>query len=199
MIEPVPQDVPPSASARGYLRSGLPAIYREPAVPGTGPPFAMRWMGGLEEVLDPTVTLLDNLAWHLDPRLAPEPIVRLLLGWLGLHAAARLPIEGARRVLVEAELVARRRGTLAGLRHVLGLAFPELDFDVRQSASFTEGSDPHERRMAPAPFLAIHCTRSPDPDDLTPLEPARERALRDLIVARLPVAVPYLLYLPGAS
>jgi phage tail-like protein len=192
-----PPRAPPSASARHYLSRGLPAVYRDPEGPAAEDPFVVRWMGGLEEVLDPTVALIDNLAWHLHAGYAPEPIVRLLLGWLGLSAVAELPIDGARRVLHHAESVARRRGTRRGLEDVLTLAFPALDFDVLQSANFTEGDDPEERRLAPAPFLSVRCTRKQVPAGAIALTPEEEaRGVRALIEIRLPVGVPYILYLP---
>ena len=193
------RDAMRSATARRYLSRGLPAVYRDRIGPTAEDPLVVRWMSGLEEVLDPTVTLIDNLHWHLHPDYAPEAIVRLLLHWLGLHAAHDLPIEGARRVLREAESVAQRRGTRAGLELVLTLAFPSLDFDVRQSASFTEGEDPLQRVLAPAPSVAVHCTRRPPPAPPSTLSAEEEqRTVRALIEIRLPINVSYTLNLPAA-
>jgi phage tail-like protein len=213
---------PASASARAYLSGGLPAVYRDPVgavrdavldPAGLDPagrdaaaldaaahdPFAVRWMRGLEQVLDPAVTMIDNLAWHLHPDLAPEPIVRLLLHWLGLLAAVDLPIDGARAVLMHAESVARRRGTLAGLQEILGLGFPDLDFQLRQQATFTEGDDPYERRVAPEPFLDVEYAYRERPDARHTLSPAVEQTVRRLIEIRLPAGVPYALRVRGAA
>jgi phage tail-like protein len=219
------EQAPPSASARAYLSRGLPAVYRDARRRGPSPDggwraggadaagnrdgdgdaLAVRWMRGLEQVLDPTVTLIDNLAWQLHPDLAPDDIVRVLLCWLGLGAAAELPIDGARRVLIRAEFVGRRRGTLRGLHEVLELGFPDLRFDLRQSATFTEGDDPLQVRIAPAPLLVVHGTRrppvaaqqdEPPQPDRSAFTPAEDRVIRELIEVRLPVHVPYVLHGP---
>jgi phage tail-like protein len=182
------QPAPASATARGYLREGLPAVYLDLDDPRAGEPFAARWMTGLEEVLDPIVTLVDNLAWHLDPRLAPEPLVRMLLSWLGLIAAVDLPIDGARRVLMRAESVAARRGTLRGLREVLTLAFPDLEFELRQEARFTVGDDPAVCPDAPPAELTVSYWRRDAPADHSPLAPGVELAVDGLVDMRLPVA-----------
>jgi phage tail-like protein len=187
---------PPSATAREYLRRGLPAVYLDVDDPRAGEPFASRWMGGLEEVLDPIVTLVDNLAWHLDPRLAPEPLVRMMLSWLGLIVAVDLPIDGARRVLMHAESVGARRGTLRGLFEVLTLAFPALEFDVRQDARFTVGDDPAACPDAPAPSLTVSYRRRDAPSDASALAAADELAIAELVEMRLPVGVPAVLVGP---
>ena len=72
-----PKETPTVASSRAYLRSGLPAIYREED-------FGMRFVGALEELLDPIVAVLDALPAHFDPDHAPRDILNLLAAWLGV-------------------------------------------------------------------------------------------------------------------
>ena len=146
-------DAPASASARGYLTRTLPSVYTEDEGssfgPGSGPerqePFVVRWLSGLEQVLDPAVTLIDNLAWHADARTAPDDVVLAFVCWLGLDAAADLE-PGVRRSLLRRTMAyGRARGTLAGLRELLGHAFPDIRFEVTQTAEATQGDDPHAR------------------------------------------------------
>ena len=190
-------DAPATASARRYLSRGLPAVYREPEVWGAPDPFVVRWMAGLEEVLDPTVALIDNLAWHLDARIAPEEIVRMLLRWLGLFASAKLPAMRARFVLEQAEAITRLRGTMDGLRLALSSAYPELEFDISDGARFTDGDDPYTRPEAPAPLLKVIWW---DRDGRPPYD-VDEQDLRAIIRIHLPVEVPYELHerTPGAG
>ena len=44
----------------------------------------MRFVGALEELLDPIVAVLDALPAHFDPDLAPRDILELLAAWLGV-------------------------------------------------------------------------------------------------------------------
>ena len=102
-----PKETPPVASSRAYLRDGLPALYQDGD-------FGMRFVGALEELLDPIVAVLDALPAHFDPDLAPRDILNLLAAWLGVDLdesqdAART---SARWCAAAAEL-GRRRGTRA--------------------------------------------------------------------------------------
>jgi phage tail-like protein len=174
-------EAPASASARGYLTAGLPAVYREPQRPALAiagqrpppPPFVVRWLGGIEEVLDPVVTLIDNLAWHLDVRLCPDDLVPALLCWLGLEAATGLEPDARRRVLRRAIALGRRRGTLAGLQELLGHAFAGLTIEVTHSGQATTGPDPRARPPAVPARVVVHWPVA--------LTAAQEHALRRLV------------------
>src|SRR3954453_21986613 len=80
---------PEVASSRGYLRRGLPSIYTEED-------FGMRFLAGLEEVLDPIVGMLDGLSAHFDPDLAPRQVLDLLSAWLGVDFDEGQPISAPR-------------------------------------------------------------------------------------------------------
>ena len=193
-------DAPASASARGYHTATLPAVYTESERPSLaasvahGPPplpFVVRWLRGLEEVLDPTVTLLDNFAWHLDPRLTPDDVVRELLRWLGLEAATDLPPAARRSILRRAMAIGRRRGTLAGLRELLGHAFGGLGIEVSHSGRATQGADPRARPVAAPPSLVVRCPVA--------LTAEQEAALRSLIDYGCPAHVDWTLRIGGGG
>jgi phage tail-like protein len=192
-------DAPASASARGYLTATLPAVYTESersllaalAHHPAPEPFVVRWLRGLEEVLDPTVTLLDNLAWHLDTRLCPDDVVAELLRWLGLEAATHLDPDAQRGMLRRAMALGRRRGTLAGLRELLGHAFGGLRIEVTHSGRATQGADPHARPQAPPPRLVVQCPAT--------LTAEQEDALRSLIDYGCPAHVDWTLRTGGGG
>src|SRR5687767_10941553 len=75
---------PSTVSVRRHLRNGVPDIYRRDAASlrDDPPPFAMRFLHALEEVLDPIVATLDSLEAHLDVDLAPEHALAGLATWL---------------------------------------------------------------------------------------------------------------------
>ena len=72
------KETPPVASNRAYLRGGLPSIYQDGD-------FGMRFVGALEEMLDPIVAILDALPAHFDPDLAPRDTLNLMAAWLGIE------------------------------------------------------------------------------------------------------------------
>src|SRR5437588_3522917 len=82
------ETTPPVASARAYLREGLPAIYQDPD--GN---FGLRFLGGLETLLDPIVGTLDVLHAYVDPDLAPRDWLELLAAWLGVQVDESWPDE----------------------------------------------------------------------------------------------------------
>ena len=172
---------PPTASARGYLRHGLPAVYQEND-------FAMRFLEGLEELLDPIVAFLDALPAHLDLSLAPPDYVMLVGEWLGIDPEGRWREllgrdEARRRELVgRATVIARRRGTGASLQLVLDLLFPDLGLRVQDFGRSTFSAEPRDPPAADASFEVVSA-----------VEPARaRRAAIDRVVEQLrPVHVTY--------
>jgi hypothetical protein len=97
------------ASAREYLRSGLPSIYRDKDS------FGMHFLNGLERVLDRQVAIVDSLGAYLSPRLAPPEMVDAIAGWLGL-ALDDAPTEA---VLGELLSIAERPVRTADANHEL--------------------------------------------------------------------------------
>src|SRR5690349_24464276 len=107
-----PVDTPPVASTRAYLRNGLPSLYQDGD-------FGMRFIGALEELLDPIVAVLDALPAHFDPDHAPRDILSLLASWLGVDLDESQDIRHQREMVRRAADLGRKRGTVAGLELAL--------------------------------------------------------------------------------
>ena len=110
------------------MRRGMPDVYRRDAFARRDqpPPFAMRFLHALEEVLDPIVATLDSLPAHLDADLAPEHALAGMASWLGVDEVESLPATQRREAVRRAGELARLRGTRAGLELALSLFFPDI-------------------------------------------------------------------------
>jgi phage tail-like protein len=177
--------VPRVASAREYLRSNVPEIYREdPSV------FAMRFLGALERVLDPQVAILDCLAAYLSPQMAPPAMIEAMASWLGLPAldaavARRQPdldAPVARSLLSCAAQLARSRGTRAGLELALACCFPDLHFTVEDRGAVIVSCEEQPSASAYPGFL-VSCEQS--------LSPGERAAVRRAIEWQCPLQVEY--------
>jgi phage tail-like protein len=188
------ESVPEVASAREYLRSGLPSIYREEDS------FGMRFMCALERVLDRQVAIVDSLGAYLSPQLAPPQMVDAIAGWLGLalddvpteevcrellgSAQRHTLTEDARRKLLgSAEQIARLRGTRAGLELVFEICLPGLHLWVKDHGEVVllEGAVAPPNK--PYPGYEVHCP--------TRLEPALRNAVECAIERQRPMQVTY--------
>jgi phage tail-like protein len=149
---------PTPASSRQYLRGGLPGVYREGPGRDEEGPFAMRFVGALEGVLDPVVAILDLLPAHLDLALAPPDVVALVGAWLGLELDQSVTLDNQRRLVRVATHITRSRGTLAGIQTVLALAFPHVDgLEVHDSGGVTRGAPTGAAPEAADPMLVVTC------------------------------------------
>lgn len=147
--------VPPVASARRYLRAGLPAVYQEGD-------FGMRFVAALETLLDPVVGLLDGLHHHFDPDLAPRDVLGLVSAWLGVELEETWPEATMRDFVHQAAELARRRGTRAGLELALRIAFPNLPLRVEDHGGVVTALDPAELPPAAAPQFVVYCDQPLD-------------------------------------
>src|SRR5215216_3002070 len=118
-----PKETPEVASSRAYLRGGLPAVYQESD-------FGMRFIGGLESVLDPIVAVLDALPAHFDPDHAPRDVLNLLAAWLGADLDESQDAKHQREMARRAADLGRKRGTVSGLELALELSFPDVPLRI---------------------------------------------------------------------
>ena len=146
-----PKTTPPVASSRAYLRSGLPAVYQESD-------FGMRFIGGLEELLDPIVAVLDALPAHFDPDHAPRDILSLLASWLGVDLDESQEIRHQREMVRRAADLGRKRGTVAGMELALKLAYPDVPLRIEDQGGVRWSLDQHPVD-APPPSFIVYCDK----------------------------------------
>jgi phage tail-like protein len=143
-----PKETPPVASNRAYLRSGLPAVYQEGD-------FGMRFIGGLEGLLDPIVAVLDALPAHFDPDHAPRDILNLLAAWLGVDLDESQELRHQREMVRRAADLARKRGTVSGLELALTLSFPDVPTRIEDQGGVRWSVD-HVPVEAPPPSFIVY-------------------------------------------
>ena len=146
-----PKTTPPVASSRAYLRSGLPAVYQESD-------FGMRFIGGLEELLDPIVAVLDALPAHFNPDHAPRDVLNLLAAWLGVDLDESQEIRHQREMVRRAADLGRKRGTVAGMELALSLAFPDVPLRIEDQGGVRWSLDQHPVD-APPPSFVVYCDK----------------------------------------
>ncbi|MFJ4672556.1 phage tail protein [Kitasatospora purpeofusca] len=109
----------PSLPSRHPIGEQLPALYADDD-------FAQRFTAGLDTVLAPVFTTLDNLPSYFDPRLAPADFLAWLATWVGGADDPRWPLALRREAVAGAVELHRwsgtRRGLVEALRLVLGVS-----------------------------------------------------------------------------
>ncbi len=93
----------------------LPALYADDD-------FAQRFTAGLDTMIAPVVSTLDNLAAYFDSRLAPADFLMWLASWVGAELDPRWPLELRRAVVARTLELHRWRGTARGLVQRLWLS-----------------------------------------------------------------------------
>jgi phage tail-like protein len=171
------ETAPAVVSSRRYLRSALPTVYQENG------DFGLRFLGGLERVLDPILATLDVLPSYFHPTLAPRDVLELLAAWLGITVDESWPDEQRREVIRRAAELGRRRGTRAGLELWLRISFPDLPLRVEDSGGVTWSADAHATAKIPATGFVVYCDK--------PLSEAEQAAVARAIDLAKPVHVDY--------
>jgi phage tail-like protein len=170
---------PESLSARATMRDALPALYREhdptrPAPPQD--PFAMRFVGALECVLDPIVAILDAMPAYISAESAPHDLLELLTAWLGLEIDETQPHEHRRELIRRAAELGRSRGTAAGLELALRLAFPETPFRVEDRGGVVWALSADGFPPCGPPEVVVYCLEAPPEERLVAIARFIERA-----------------------
>lgn len=177
------EHTPAVASARAYLRASLPDIYRDEG-------FSMRFLEGLEAVLDPIVATLDALPSYFDPALAPRDLLDLMAAWLGVSVGESWPDKRVRDALRSAGELGQRRGTRKGLELTLGISFPDLPLRVEDGGHVTWTEDPDAADQAAANAFVVYCDK--------PIDEAKQAEIVRVIEQAKPVHVRYLLRVKAA-
>jgi phage tail-like protein len=97
------------------LKHPFDAVEDSPTFITEKEPFAQRWTSGLDAVLAPIFSCLDNIEAYLDPGLTPSDFLDWLGTWMGLIADETWPIERRRTFVSQASSLYRMRGTPKGL------------------------------------------------------------------------------------
>lgn len=109
-------------AVRHRLGDALPAMFLDDA-------FVQRFCDGLDEVLAPVPSVLDNFWAILDPELTPPDFLDWLGGWVGVEMDRTWPVQRHRAMVASAAALYRRRGTPVGLADLIELSTgvrPEL-------------------------------------------------------------------------
>jgi phage tail-like protein len=178
-----PKETPPVASSRAYLRNGLPALYQDGD-------FGMRFVGALEELLDPIVAVLDGLPYHFEPNFAPPDILNLLASWLGVDLDETQHIRHQREMVLRAAELSRRRGTRGGMELALKLFFPEVPMRVEDNGGVIWHGRPGPAQKPSSSFV-VYCD--------VPVEEQMQAAIARCIEQYKPVHSTYRLRVKAAK
>ena len=146
------KETPAVASGRAYLRNALPAVYQDGD-------FGMRFVGALEQLLDPIVAVLDGLPAHFNPDHAPRDVLNLLAAWLGVDLDESQEIRYQRELVRNAAQLGRTRGTVRGLELALGLAFPGVPLRVEDQGGVHWSLEVGKASEAPAHSFVVYCDK----------------------------------------
>jgi phage tail-like protein len=175
-----------SASQRGLIEglptprpigSELPAAFQEDD-------FCQRMMSAFDEVLAPLFTTLDCFDSYLDPELAPVDFVDWLASWVGIDIDETWTLERRRRLIQNAAILYRIRGTAAGLAaHVRLYSGFNPQIEESGGCAWSQTSDT-ALPGSPRPHLTVRL-RVDDPADV------KRTTLNRIVAASRPAHVPY--------
>ncbi|WP_097886474.1 phage tail protein I [Streptomyces sp. st140] len=124
----------PGLPSRYPIGELLPALYADDDL-------AQRFTAGLDTVLAPVLSTLDNLPAYVDPALAPADFLPWLASWVGVEADPAWPVELRRAVVARAVELHRWRGTRRGLVERLRLVCG-VHAEVRDGGGATWWAEP---------------------------------------------------------
>lgn len=113
----------PDLGVRSSIGHMLPALFHDDEL-------AQRWCSGLDAVVAPVPTTIDNFAAYLDARLAPLDFVEWLSTWVGLELDQTWTEPRRRELVASSYRLHDARGTARGLADLIELytgTRPEID------------------------------------------------------------------------
>ncbi|MFF7335812.1 phage tail protein [Streptomyces sp. NPDC008163] len=147
----------PGLPSRYPIGALLPALYADDDL-------AQRFTAGLDTVLAPVLSTLDNLPAYFDPALAPADFLPWLSSWVGAGIDPAWPEDRRRAAVARAVELHRRRGTRQGLADLLRLCFG-VEADIQDGGGVTWSSEP-DSALPPVPtgelLIRIHADRPLD-------------------------------------
>ena len=112
----------------------LPPIYLEDSL-------AQRLTAGLDDVLAPVFSALDNLDAYFDATVAPRDFMEWLSNWVGMALDETWPEHRQRALISQAGTLYARRGTAAGLVDQVQL-YIDGDVEVEETGGCTWSPTP---------------------------------------------------------
>lgn len=159
------------------LGAMLPGIYQ-------ADDFAQRFTSGLDSVLAPILSTLDNLPAYFDPRTAPEDFLAFLSEWVGIYVQDSWSLDRRRDVVRGAVEIHRWRATARGIRDTVALVL-DAPAEVIESGGASWSQRPGSALPGDAaPQLVVRV-------DLPELSDLERRRLDALIGLVKPAHVPH--------
>ncbi|MFM9595912.1 phage tail protein [Streptomyces scabiei] len=163
----------------------LPAVFADDDL-------AQRFVGGLDDVIAPILSVLDCLDSYFTPSLAPVDFTQWLAGWVGAETDGTEPEDRLRAAVAAAAYLHRVRGTRRGLSEAVRLVFGVVP-EITESGAASWDARP----LGPVPGEArprLHVTlRLPAPTS------ADEHRLDSLVAAARPAHMPYTVQVTAAE
>ena len=144
--------------------------------------FCVRFTQGLDPVLAPVLSTVDNLDAYLDPWLTPLDFLGWLAGWFGIELDATWAEERRRGLVANALELGRWRGTVAGLSLLVQLYTGE-GVEIDDGGGVTASDDPDAPLPGRAARTVVVRATSGDGVDTDRLA----RLVRDAVPAHLSV------------
>ena len=132
MTRAVVDDLPSTHPIASYLPAMLQAD-----------DFCVRFTQGLDPVLAPVLTTIDNLDAYLDPWLTPPDFLGWLAGWFAVELDATWAEEQRRALVANALELARWRGTVVGLALLVEL-YTGTPAEIDDGGAVIASDDPDE-------------------------------------------------------
>lgn len=144
----------------------LPALYQDDD-------FAQGLLAGLDEVLAPVVSTIDNFEAYLDPHLTPDDFLTWLGSWVGIAIDETWSMERRREAVARAAELYRRRGTASGLGEQIEIHTGGT-VEIVENGGTAWSIDPGgELPGSPKPLVVVRVTV----DDPKAIDPVRLDAL----------------------
>ena len=144
--------------------------------------FCVRFTEGLDPVLAPVLSTIDNIDSYVDPWLTPVDFLDWLAGWFGIELDATWPEERRRALVANALELGRWRGTVLGLAMLVEL-YTGGPAEIQDGGAVVASEDPTEPLPGGAvTTVTVRYTPGPDVDG-----GRLERLVRDFVPAHLAV------------
>jgi phage tail-like protein len=161
------------------LGAQMPSVYAEDEM-------AQRFTRALDDLLAPFFAVLDCLPSYFDPLLAPDDFVAWLGTWLGAEVSGDEPERTLRTMVAGAARAHRLRGTAAGVREAVRLAFGVAPEVVESGGAAWSARPLGAFPGDPSPRMTVRL-RAADPDSID--RGRLERVVASVRPAHIPCTV----------